>query len=476
MFSGPLPPERFNLARYCLADKPAEKTALIAAGQVTDRWTYGALEDVVLRMAEGLRRRGFENGERLFLRMGNTVDYALMFFAANAAGAVPIPASAALTAPEVSKLLTNSQPRGVAWDGLLDLPACDGVMGPAEIAALKAAPRGEYAATLKDDPGYMVYTSGTLGQPKGVLHAQRAVWGRRPMYQGWYGITADDVLLHTGAFNWTYTLGTALFDTLANGATSVVNTGVAGIDLWQRLADEHGATIFASVPGIYRQLLRTNFKPPASLRHGLSAGEALPVPLLHDWRQRTGREIFEAIGMSEVSTYISSSPSVPVKPGSPGKLQAGRSVRILADGQIGVHTTDPGLMLGYWNEPRLSGDWFQTGDMADIDDEGYVWLHGRVDELMNAGGFRVSPIEVEAVLAQHPGVLEAAVGELRVSDTNAIIAAYVVPRPGVSVSEDAILAFARERLAAYKCPRQITLVHSLPRTANGKLIRKALVQ
>ncbi len=321
----------------------------------------------------------------------------------------------------------------------------------------------------------MVYTSGTSGTPKGVLHAQRAVWGRRPMYQGWYGITADDVLLHTGAFNWTYTLGTGLCDTLANGATAVVNAGVTGTDIWQRLADEHGATIFASVPGIYRQLLRGDFRAPASLRHGLSAGETLPVPLLESWRQRTGREIFEAIGMSEISTYISSSPSVPVRPGSPGKPQPGRSVRIVGDGQIGVHTSDPGLMLGYWGEPGVSGEWFQTGDAADIDDEGYVWLHGRVDELMNAGGFRVSPLEVEAVLVQHPGVLEAGVRELRVSDTNSIIAAFVVPRPGVSLGEDAILVFAGKRLAAYKCPRQIILVHSLPRTANGKLIRKALV-
>ncbi len=104
---------------------------------MTARWTYGALEDVVLRMAEGLRRRGFEGGERLFLRMGNSIDYALMFFAANAAGAVPIPASAALTAPEVSRLLADSRPRGVAWDGILALPACDGVIGPDEIAALK---------------------------------------------------------------------------------------------------------------------------------------------------------------------------------------------------------------------------------------------------------------------------------------------------------------------------------------------------
>ena len=106
--------------------------------------------------------------------------------------------------------------------------------------------------------------------------------------------------------------------------------------------------------------------------------------------------------MSEISTYISSSPTVPVRPGSPGKPQPGRAVRILEDGQIGVHRSDPGLFLRYWGEEPPAGEWFATGDMGEIDADGYVWHHGRADDLMNAGGFRVSPLEVEAVLLQHP--------------------------------------------------------------------------
>ncbi len=142
--------------------------------------------------------------------MGNSLDYALVFLAANAIGAVPIPASPMLTAREVAGLLADSGARLIAWDGLLDLPDRNDprLLPPDAIARLKTSPRGSYAATAADDPGYLIYTSGTSGKPKGVLHAQRAVWGRRPMYQGWYGITPDDVVLHTGAFNWTYTLGT----------------------------------------------------------------------------------------------------------------------------------------------------------------------------------------------------------------------------------------------------------------------------
>ena len=475
-YTGELPPERLNLARYCLAGKPAEKTALIVAGETEARWTYGALEDAVLRLGEGLRRAGLEAGERIFIRMGNSLDYAIVFFAANAIGAVPIPASPMLTAPEVSKLLRDSGAGFIAWDGVLDLPDLDGItlFTPGDLTRLKRAARGAYADTAKDDPAYLVYTSGTSGKPKGVLHGQRAIWGRRPMYSGWYGITVDDIVLHTGAFNWTYTLGTGLCDPFANGATSIVYTGHRDPAVWQWLINHHGATILASVPGIYRQILRTGFKPGPTLRHGLTAGEALALPLLDGWRETTGLDLYEALGMSEISTYISSSPTVPIRRGSPGKAQAGRSIRILEDGQIGVHRSDPGLLLRYWGEAPMTDDWFATGDTAEIDADGYVWYHGRADDLMNAGGFRVSPLEVEGVILQHPDVADCGVREWRVSETASIVAAFIVPHPHVTPDEAAIMAFVQERLAAYKCPKQIWFVPVLPRTANGKLVRKAL--
>lgn len=475
-FTGALPPGRLNLARYCLAGKPAEKTALIVAGPDPQRWSYGALEGTVLRMAEGLRRAGLDGGGRLFIRMGNSLDYALMFFAANAIGAIPIAASPLLTPREVRYLLTLSGARFMAWDGALALPETDEVtvLAPDDIAALKRSPEGTYANTAANDPGYLIFTSGTSGTPKGVLHAQRAIWGRRPMYEGWYGITRDDVMLHTGAFNWTYTLGTGLFDPFANGCTSVVYTGEKDDGVWARLIAEHGVTIMASVPGIYRHLLRAGFRPASTLRHGLTAGEALARPILDGWRAQTGTELYEALGMSEISTYISSSPFVPVKPGSPGKPQTGRAVKILEDGEIAVHRSDPGLFLRYWGEEPIAEDWFPTGDTAEFDADGYVWCHGRIDDMMNAGGFRVSPLEVEKVLLHHPDIADAGVREWRVSDTASIIAAFLVPREGARVNEDEVLAFVRERLAAYKCPKQIWFVPALPRTANGKLNRKAL--
>ena len=504
-YTGAPPPADLNLARYCLASsalRHPDKTALILCDdpdhpEHASRWSYGEIEDLVLRLAHGLARRGLAPGERLFLRMGNSLDYALMFFAANAAGLVPVPASPMLSVPEARAIIADCAPRAVVTDGTLDLPALpDGmlVLGPGDIAHAKRGPRGGYAASGCDDPAFLIYTSGTSGLAKGVLHAQRAVWGRRPMYRGWYGLERDDILLHTGAFNWTYTLGTGLFDPWANGATSLLYCGARDIAVWPRLAQCHGATIMASVPSLYRQLLKHAAPDPrslASLRHGLSAGEVLSPALFHEMIDRTGLTPYEALGMSEISTYVSSSPDVPPKPGSPGKPQPGRAVAILPveggteplkpghSGLLAVHRSDPGLMLGYWNRPReeaqaFRGDWFLGGDLASMDEDGYIWFEGRNDDVMNAFGYRVSPQEIENVLLAHPAVADAGVAEVTVAEGVSVIAAFMVAAPGAKPDAAAILAHAQGQLARYKLPRELRFVESLPRNRNGKLLRREL--
>jgi len=217
----------------------------------------------------------------------------------------------------------------------------------------------------------------------------------------------------------------------------------------------------------------------------------MPTDLLAAWGDATGTELYEALGMSEISTYVSSSPSDPIRVGSPGRPQAGRRVVILPReggteplpaGEVGllaVHRSDPSLMLGYWNRPDeeelvYRGEWFVGGDLAFLDADGYVWFEGRNDDLMNAMGYRVSPLEVESVLAEHPMVAEVAVTEVRVRADVSVIAAFVVPRDAAEPDAAALLDFARERLAAYKCPKEIVFVDSLPRTRNGKVTRRAL--
>ena len=209
------------------------------------------------------------------------------------------------------------------------------------------------------------------------------------------------------------------------------------------------------------------------------------------WRERTGLELYEALGMSEISTYISTCPEVPRKPGTAGKAQRGRRIAILPvedgetplpageEGLIAVHRSDPGLMLGYWNRPDeeaevYRGEWFLGGDLGVMDDDGYVTHRGRANDIMKALGYRVAPQEVEAAIAQCPGVAEVACAEVRVRADVSVIGAFVVKKPGAALDAETVKAFAAEHLAAYKCPKEIFFIDTLPRTANGKVKRNVL--
>lgn len=533
-YQGERPPERFNLARYCLAEQARRRPDALALTVVHDlraldardagdekgieRWTFGELDRAVRCVAAGLRELGLEDvrtgrtsphgaAARILLRLPNTSDYALLFFGAIAAGYVALPSSAMLTEQEVSFLIEDAEVSAIGLDPSLPLtlperaPAELPLLGPADIARFRELEPIDYVDSAADDPALLIYTSGTTARPKGVLHAQRVAWGRRPMLRGWYGgLSPDDVVLHTGAFNWTYTLGTGLIDPWSCGASTVLYTGpTAGagdVSIWPRLIERFGATLIASVPGLYRKLLRDADLARydlSTLRHGLVAGEALPLSSLRGWREATGTELYEALGMSECSTYVSSSPDVPVKVGSPGKPQAGRCCAVLPTdrargdeplpakqaGLLAVHRTDPGLMLGYWRRPEeersvLRGEWFVGGDLASFDEDGYLRYRGRADDVITALGYRVSPLEVEACLATHPAVSEVAVAAVPVRRDVEVIGAFVVPADPREADAGELLAHARARLAAYKCPRELIFVDALPRTANGKVMRREL--
>ncbi|MBK8175793.1 MAG: acyl-CoA synthetase [Rhodospirillales bacterium] len=477
-----------------------EKTALIVAHAPDreHRWSYSEIDTLVRRLAGGLRAMGLPRGARLMIRMDNDVWYIVTFFAALAAGLVPLPSSSALTSAEAEFLLVDSGAAAIALSDALALahaaPEGVSVLRAEDIEALARTHSAlDYGDTAADDPGFLIYTSGTVGRPKGVLHAHRSAWGRRPMYDGWSGLAAGDVVLHAGAFNWTYTLGVGLIDPWANGATAVLYNGPNDPGVWTRLIARHNVTIFATVPSLYRRILKygdCSAPPLASLRHGLTAGEALPAAVLDTWGQTTGKPLYEALGMSEISTYISTGPGMAIRPGSPGKPQRGRRIAILAAdepeprelppgdvGLLAVHRSDPGLMLGYWNRPDeeaavFRGEWFCGGDLAHIDNDGYVWFAGRHDDILNPMGYRLSPLEVEGVLARHPMVHEVAVGEIAVASGISVLAAFVVPHG--DGDEAALLAFAKEHLASYKLPRRVIFVDHLPRTRNGKLLRREL--
>lgn len=504
-FKGEQPPSEFNLTQYVVgnsATRAPEKTALLVCdtptGAPAETWTYREIETQILRAGQALLDLGLDPGDRLLIQLPNTSLYAATFFGAIAVGLIPIPASDQLTPTEVAFLLQDSGASLLICEAGLPDPAMASVrcISPSNLAALVAKSRcASYRPTHADDPAYLIYTSGTTSHPKGVLHAHRAVWGRRPMYEGWYGLRDDDRVLHAGAFNWTYTLGTGLTDPWVMGATSLVYTGQKSPDVWPSLIRTHEATIFAAVPSLYRQILKyagEEIRVAHTLRHGLIAGETPPPDLLDDWHAVMGRGLFEALGMSEVSTYISSGPSTPPRVGFAGQPQPGRSVAVLpiddgteplppgTEGRLAVHRSDPGLMIGYWNRPDeeaevFRGEWFIGGDLAVMDEAGYVEHRGRANDIMKALGYRVAPQEVEDVIRQHPDVADVGCAEVHVKAGVTVIGAFVIPAhaerpPG----EQDILEFTQEQLAAYKCPRLVRVIDALPRTANGKLKRASL--
>lgn len=483
-------PDAFNLAEYVLSAGRAtpDKIALAVLGPSrSERWSYQKLTDGVARIAAGLRDAGARPGHRILLRIGNEPSFPMVYLAAAAIGALPVPTSAQLTRTEITAMSAELDPQFVVMgDGIAlpDHPAP--VLSAADLMAQAADDALSFERGAASRPGYIVFTSGTSGRSRGVVHAHRAVLARRSMFDGWYGLSSEDRVLHAGAFNWTYTLGTGLLDPWTMGATALIPADGVSSGALPLLMGRHDVSIFAAAPGVYRQILRQDLPRLPKLRHGLSAGEKLPEAIRADWQAQTGRPIFEAYGMSECSTFISGAPDRPAPNGALGFAQPGRRISIRAagaeattgqPGTIAVHSSDPGLMLGYLGDPdeanaRMDGDWFLTGDTGVIEPSGAVRYLGRDDDMMNAGGYRVSPIEVEQALTGLPGVDEVAVCELRVKADASVIAAFVVG----TATEDEITEHAARHLARYKRPRLIAHCDALPRGANGKLLRKQLRQ
>jgi acyl-coenzyme A synthetase/AMP-(fatty) acid ligase len=516
-------PKQFNIGAACtdkhLHTPIAQTVAMIVEDDAlgTSQMTFAELASRTDQFAQLLRNSGVAAGDRVLIRLPNSLDYPIAFLGTMKRGAISVPTSTLLTAEEVAYLAKDSTATVLvtdkaAWPALQDhlsnLPNLKQVFlsGVGEIqphASLQVSDLSQQLAaishcegnhpTAADDPAYLVYTSGTTGYPKGVLHAHRALIGREPAAKYWFNFAEDqqDRIMHSGKFNWTYVLGTGLMDPLYLGKTVIVHEGKNDADLWTRLIAKHAATIFVGVPTIYRQIIQKSTAAQAdvpSLRHCMSAGEHLSDEVLQQWRGRFGRDIFEAVGMSEFSYYLSQSVFRPIRPGSAGFPQPGHAIQLLnpdtleavppgEEGMICVPDSDPGLFLRYWNlddeTAKYKHDgWFFTGDYARYDADGYIWFLGRKDDIIKSFGYRVSPYEIERVYKSHPAVADcAAVGEELEKD-KLLVVTYVILQPDASVTADELLAFGKQHLAAYKTPKTVYLTKDFPRTKNGKILRK----
>lgn len=493
---GPPPPcpAPFNLAAYVLARGEAvpDRIALsILHGSRSEDWSFAMIRRAVLGTSSGLRRFGLTPGSRVLMRLGNAVEFPIAYLGCIAAGLIPVPTSTQLTETEVAAILSDLAPDAVLRDPAI---ACPWHPKTVMIDTLRSffgsgGPDVDTGFELGDPDraAYIIYTSGSSGIPRAVIHAHRAIWARRMMVQGWTGLTSADRVLHAGAFNWTYTLGTGLMDPWAMGATALIPGANMDLSEIPDLLARHEASIFAAAPGVYRKILDGGGKLDLPrLRHGLSAGEKLSGRLRQAWQSATGTSVYEAYGMSECSTFISSCPQNPARGAALGSPQPGRRVAIVDDtgpvprgceGTIAIHRDDPGLMLEYLNAPqetaaRMQGEWFLTGDHGAMAVDGQITYMGRTDDMMNTGGYRVSPLEIEAALSDMPGIETIGVIDVAAKrDVRIIAAFYTGPK---TLDGGALRRYAETKLARYKQPRAYVHLPSLPTGANGKLLRRAL--
>ena len=518
-------PELFNIGVACtdahIGTEVEGRLAMIVEddnlGTVTA--TYGELAKRTSQFAQLLRKRGVSPGDRVLIRLPNCLDYPTAFLGAMKAGCIAVPTSTLLTVDEVLYLAKDSGARVMVMDHpmweqlaprITEAPEArlvllsgrgkqlDGI----EVVALDLKPALDAIsvwsaahATHAGDPAYLVYTSGTTGYPKGVLHAHRALIGREPASEYWFNFDPNNVdrILHSGKFNWTYVLGSGLMDPLYRGKTVIVHEGKNDANTWTNLIAKHKATIFIGVPTIYRQIIQKTSADKAtvpSLRMCMSAGEHLSDDMLAAWRKRFGMEIYEAVGMSEFSYYLSQSIHRPIRAGSAGFPQPGHQIQLLdpetlqvvahgEEGMIAIPESDPGLFLRYWNLPDETAKYrhdgyFFTGDYAKVDEDGYLWFLGRKDDIIKSFGYRVSPYEVERVLKSHPAVADCAcIGE-EIEKDKLLVVAYVIAQPGTEVSAEQLQSFGQQHLAAYKAPKRIYLARDFPRTKNGKILRREI--
>ena len=513
---GPSSPS-FNFAQYlmdCNAQRPDQLAFVDDRGSLT----FGALAERIRAVAGALSGCGVHREERVLLLMHDCNDWPSSFLGAMYAGMVPVAVNTLLTADDYAYMLQKSRAQ-VALVSQALLPVLQQAMAlasangghevrqivvsapqeplPTGVLALDDflaahTPLAACAATGADDPGFWLFSSGSTGRPKATVHSQINPYWTAVLYgQKVLELNAQDVCFSAAKLFFAYGLGNGLSFPLSVGATTLLMaerpTPDATFKRWRGQVGALQPTVFFGAPtGFAGMLASPNLprKEETHLRLVSSAGEALPSELGHRFKEHFGVDIVDGIGSTEMlHIYLSNLPNR-VRYGTTGWAVPGYELSLrgddgqpVADGEVGdLFIQGPSSAMMYWGNREKScetfqGAWTRSGDKYVRNEDGSYTYSGRSDDMLKVSGIYVSPFEVESTLVQHPGVLEAAVIGAPDADGLTKTRAYVVCKPGVTLSGDELKAFVKDRLAPYKYPRVIEFVDELPKTATGKIQR-----
>jgi fatty-acyl-CoA synthase len=497
----------------------AERARISAqAPAIADAWRrldYAALEERCARAARVLQSAGIGAGDRVALLLGNRSAMLELVLAAAGLGAIAVPLNTRLAPPEIAELLRDCRPAALFREATLEATAeralaqagrphlvvsVGGESDAYEAALASALPQRALAAVSPEDPMLLMYTSGTTGVPKGALLPHRKTLFNALNAQLFFELTRRDRVLVCVPLFHSFGLKILSLPALYAGASLVLQAAFDPAETWRTLQRE-GVTLLGGVPTMFRALLDAyDAQRPdtRSLRFLFTAGAAIPVELVHAFEQR-GLVLKQGFGQTETSILCCLDARDAVrKAGSVGRPVFHCELRIVrretlalapgrwsdcAPGETGeIVVRGPIAMLGYWERPQASaetlreGGWLVTGDLGAFDDEGFVTLTGRSRELFISGGENVYPRQVEATFEAHPAIREIAVVGIADVRFGEVGRAYVVARDGAALDLEALRAWARERLAAFKIPREFVVLKELPRTASGKVQKHKLDQ
>jgi benzoate-CoA ligase len=462
--------------------------------------TYAQLAERANRFGSGLLAMGLRMEDRVLLAMHDTLDWPVAFLGAIRAGIIPVAVNTLLTTKDYEYMLGDSRAKAlVVSEALLPQfkPVLDRmpflkhviVSGSSFDGVLaKGSAQLEPAPTVRDDACFWLYSSGSTGMPKGTVHAHSSMAQTAELYaQGVLGMKESDVVFSAAKLFFAYGLGNSLSFVLAAGATAVLMAErPTPAAVFKRLT-ERRPTLFFGVPTLYAAMLADPSFPKKeslALRNCVSAGEALPPQIARSFKEKTGIDILDGIGSTEMLHIFLSNRPGDLRYGTTGKAVPGYELRLVDEngnqvkpGELGeLEISGPTSAMYYWNNRAKSrstfiGAWTKSGDKYSQDADGYYAYGGRTDDMLKVSGIWVSPAEVEAALVGHPSVLEAAV--VGKEDEQKLVKpkAFVVLKQGAKASDDELKAYVKEKLAPYKYPRWIEFATELPKTATGKIQR-----